>query len=484
MPDRVRRYPLDTLVVGMRLTYSVAANWKVIAENYNECYHCGPVHPELSRLVPAFGGGAADLAWDDGIPHREGAWTFTLSGTTDRAPFPDLDDAERVRHKGELVYPNLLLSLSAEHVAAFVLRPNAVDRTEITCDLLFAPDEAAKPGFDPSDAGDLWDLVNRQDWAICESVQRGMTSRYYTQGWFAPMEDASLDIRRWLLPRLERTASVAETCDLAVIGLGALGSSTAWHAASRGLRVVGIEAFEFGHDRGASHDTSRIIRHSYHTPAYVALTFGAYDEWARLEDETGEQFVTVTGGLDLFPPDAQIPMDDYTSSMDAHDIAYDVLDVGAVGERWPAFVLPDGTTAIHQARTGIVPAAAGTAAMARRARELGAALHYNTRVEAIVPGADGVELVTDRRRGQRGTGGCHRRRVDRRPARPARRRPAADGHRGAGHLLRSRPARGVRSRRVPGVDLDGRAVLLRVPHLRRGDRQGRAGLRRAHRDGR
>ena len=205
VPERVRRYPLDTLVVGMRLTYSVAANWKVIAENYNECYHCGPVHPELTRLVPAFGGGGgAGLDWEDGIPHREGAWTFTMSGTTDRAPFPDLDDAERVRHKGELLYPNLLLSLSADHVAAFVLRALAVDRTEITCDLLFAPDEAAKPAFDPSDAADLWDLVNRQDWAICESVQRGMTSRYYTQGWFAPMEDASVDIRRWLLPRIER----------------------------------------------------------------------------------------------------------------------------------------------------------------------------------------------------------------------------------------------------------------------------------------
>jgi sarcosine oxidase len=187
---------------------------------------------------------------------------------------------------------------------------------------------------------------------------------------------------------------VAETYDLAVIGLGALGSSTAWHAASRGLSVVGIEAFEFGHERGASHDTSRIIRHSYHTPAYVALTFGAYDEWARLEDETGEQFVTVTGGLDLFPPDAAIPMDDYISSMDAHHIAYDVVDAGAVSERWPAFVLPDGTTAIHQARTGIVPAAAGTAAMARRARELGATLYDNTHVEAIVPSADSVELVT------------------------------------------------------------------------------------------
>ena len=184
------------------------------------------------------------------------------------------------------------------------------------------------------------------------------------------------------------------TYDLAVIGLGGLGSSTAWHATSRGLSVLGLEAFGLGHERGASHDTSRIIRHSYHTPEYVALTFGAYDEWARLENETGEQFVTMTGGLDLYPPDAHIPMDDYLSSMDFHRIAYDVLDPDTVRDRWPAIVLPDGTTAIHQARTGIVPAAAGTAAMTRRARELGATIQDNTRVEAIVPGPDSVELVT------------------------------------------------------------------------------------------
>ena len=201
VPDKVVRYPLDTLVLGTRLRYEVAANWKVIAENYNECYHCGPVHPELSRLVPAFIGGGTGLEWDDGIPHREGAWTFTLSGTSDRAPFPDLDEFERVRHKGELIYPNLLLSLAAEHAAAFMLRPIAVDRTEVICDLLFAADEAAKPTFDPSDVVELWDLINRQDWVVCESVQRGMSSRAYTEGWYAPMEESSLDIRRWLLPR-------------------------------------------------------------------------------------------------------------------------------------------------------------------------------------------------------------------------------------------------------------------------------------------
>jgi Rieske 2Fe-2S family protein len=199
-------YGLDGLVTGATLRYQVAANYKVLLENYNECYHCGPVHPELSRLVPAFAGGGGGLEWDDGIPHREGAWTFTTTGTTTRRALPGLSDTERERHKGDLVYPNLLLSASADHVAAFVLHPRAVDRTDVTCTLLFAAHEHAEPGFEPGDAVELWDLVNRQDWAVCESVQRGMSSRAYRQGWFAQMEDDSLDIRRWLLPRLGQAA--------------------------------------------------------------------------------------------------------------------------------------------------------------------------------------------------------------------------------------------------------------------------------------
>ncbi len=180
------------------------ANWKVIAENYNECYHCGPVHPELSRLVPAFGRGGADLDWESGIPHRDGAWTFTATGTSSRAPFPDLDDDERVRHKGELVYPNLLLSpvrRPRRRVHDCGRWPWTAPASTATCSS--PPTRCASPGFDPTDAAEFWDVVNRQDWAICESVQRGMSSRAYRQGWYAPMEDASLDIRRWLLPRLE-----------------------------------------------------------------------------------------------------------------------------------------------------------------------------------------------------------------------------------------------------------------------------------------
>ena len=203
VPARVARYPLTDVRSGARAVYEVAANWKVLAENYNECYHCGPVHPELCELVPSFRrGGGDELDWERGIPHREGAYTFTRTGTTTRAPFPDLDADERERHKGELVFPNLLLSLSCDHVASFLLTPRGPDRTTIEFDLLFHPDEIASPAFDPSDAFDLWDVVNRQDWSICESVQRGMASRGFTQGWFAPMEDPSLDLRAWYEPRM------------------------------------------------------------------------------------------------------------------------------------------------------------------------------------------------------------------------------------------------------------------------------------------
>jgi Rieske 2Fe-2S family protein len=199
VPDRLRRYPLAELRAARRISYDVAANWKCIVENFNECYHCGPVHPELCEIVPAFrdaGGGALD--WENGVPHREGATTFTFSGTTDRAPFPGLDEDEKQRHKGELVYPNLMLSMSPDHVAAFTLWPVAPGRTRIDCDFLFHPVEIAKPAFDPSDAVEFWDVVNRQDWRICESVQSGMSSRVFEAGYYAPMEDWSLDIRRYI----------------------------------------------------------------------------------------------------------------------------------------------------------------------------------------------------------------------------------------------------------------------------------------------
>jgi len=203
VPGRTARYPLAQLRIGHTIRYSVAANWKVLCENYNECYHCGGVHPELCTVVPAFRErGGANLDWERGIPHRPGAYTFTASGTTRRRAFPGLNEDERVRHKGELVYPNLFVSLACDHVAVFILEPKSATHTDITCHFLFEPCEIAKSDFDPTDATEFWDLVNRQDWAICEAVQQGISARVHEHGCYAPMEDFNLDIRRYVLERI------------------------------------------------------------------------------------------------------------------------------------------------------------------------------------------------------------------------------------------------------------------------------------------
>jgi Rieske 2Fe-2S family protein len=203
IPENLRRYPLAELRVGASIRYEVAANWKIICENYNECYHCGGIHPELCAVVPAFrDAGGANLDWSRGIPHREGAYTFTRSGTTARRSFPGLSADEQVRHKGELAYPNLFLSMACDHVAAFILQPRGPEQTEITCHFLFEPHEMAEPSFDPSDTVEFWDLINRQDWTICEAVQDGIRARVHLHGYFAPMEDFNLDIRRYVIERI------------------------------------------------------------------------------------------------------------------------------------------------------------------------------------------------------------------------------------------------------------------------------------------
>ena len=201
--DQFIRYPLSELVSSRSYRYEVAANWKVIVENYNECYHCAGVHPELVGIVPAFkDNGGNGLDWDKGIPHRTGANTFTFSGTTNRDPMPGLNQSEKENHFGQALYPNLMMSLSMDHVAAFILKPLSPTETIIDCRILFHPEESDKSDFDPDDAAEFWNLVNNQDWNICERVQKGMQSRSFQYGYYAPMEDESLDIRKYIQGKL------------------------------------------------------------------------------------------------------------------------------------------------------------------------------------------------------------------------------------------------------------------------------------------
>ncbi|MGZ6341314.1 MAG: FAD-dependent oxidoreductase, partial [Candidatus Limnocylindrales bacterium] len=138
-----------------------------------------------------------------------------------------------------------------------------------------------------------------------------------------------------------------------VVGLGGIGSGAAYWLARRfGPDVLGLEQFELGHANGASQDHSRIIRYSYHTPAYVRLAFGAYDAWRAVEAEAGETLVLRTGGLDLWPPGEAIPMTDYRASLAAVGVPFEELDEREVMRRWPVFRLEEGTQAIFQADGG------------------------------------------------------------------------------------------------------------------------------------
>lgn len=186
---------------------------------------------------------------------------------------------------------------------------------------------------------------------------------------------------------------MTEQWEYVVVGLGAIGSATAYHVARGGHRVLALEQFALGHVAGASHDSSRILRHSYHTPEYVALTTEAYDDWATLEADSDEQLVTVVGGLDMFPVDAAIPITHYTRSMDACGIAYTELAPDEVTDRWPTLVPPPGTRSLHQARAAIVPAARGVRTMQDQARRHGAVLRDDSPVTAVRDlGGDGVEV--------------------------------------------------------------------------------------------
>lgn len=189
------------------------------------------------------------------------------------------------------------------------------------------------------------------------------------------------------------------TTEALVVGLGGFGSATAYWLARRGVQVLGLEQFELGHVRGASHDHSRIIRRSYHTPGYVALTAEAYDTWRTVEADSGESFVAVTGGLDLFPAGAAIGIDSYRHSLDTVGVPYEVLDGTEVRRRFPPLaaghLVDADLQAIHQADGGIVAAGRATAALQRLAVAHGADLREHICVRALRPVGGEVDVVTD-----------------------------------------------------------------------------------------
>jgi sarcosine oxidase len=182
--------------------------------------------------------------------------------------------------------------------------------------------------------------------------------------------------------------------DYVVLGLGGLGSGAAyWLSRRAGRDVLGLEQFELGHLRGESQDHSRIIRLSYHTPAYVSLAKRAYRCWAELERDSGDQVVLKTGGLDLGPRTGAIPLETYASSMNAAGVPYEELDATEIMRRWPPFRLTEDIHGLYQSESGIAMAARANAAHQRMAREHGATLRDHSPVTGIRSVHGEVEVV-------------------------------------------------------------------------------------------
>jgi len=183
--ERIDRYRIGELVVAARIEYDVAANWKIINENFQECYHCGTIHPELVEQIPTF----ADFEklgesgyQQDGYLFADDRSGFSLSGRASHDPLPALSPDDSRKYFGMVLRPNCFVSLLPDHVIVHKFDPVAVDRTLVVCEWLFPADLVARPGFDPSDSVELFHRVNQQDFAAAEWCQPNMSSRMYADG--------------------------------------------------------------------------------------------------------------------------------------------------------------------------------------------------------------------------------------------------------------------------------------------------------------
>ena len=185
------RWHWGALEVAHRVVYEIEANWKLVFQNYSECYHCPGLHPQLNRLTPfrdawndleegPFLGGPMKMSIDGG--------SMTMTGRRCAPPLPGIEGQHLSLVQYYTIFPNLLLSLHPDYVLVHRIEPRAVDRTRIVCDWLFHPDAMSDPDFDASDAIEFWNTTNTQDWRVSELSQRGISSRAYTPGPYSELE--------------------------------------------------------------------------------------------------------------------------------------------------------------------------------------------------------------------------------------------------------------------------------------------------------
>jgi Rieske 2Fe-2S family protein len=187
------RFKMDELRVGVRIVYEVAANWKIVVENYNECLHCPTIHPELVKVVPLFRFGEV---WDEEIPDDgnrmiEGATSFTMTGRSELPKLPGLRPDDYDMYYGMYSFPNLMLNLHPDCGMYYIAYPKGPGHTTVVSEYLFRPETIEGPDFKPEPVVEFWDLISKQDWEVCQRAQTGVGSRAFTTGIF-PRQDRFL----------------------------------------------------------------------------------------------------------------------------------------------------------------------------------------------------------------------------------------------------------------------------------------------------
>ncbi len=175
-------YQVETLAVGRRIVYDVKANWKLIIENFMECYHCATIHPELTEVLPEFADGyAAQFFVNHGAEFGSGISGFTIDGSAGLDVLPGIDPDQDRKYYAITVKPQVFINMVPDHVIFHRMFPMAPDRTVVECDWLYLPG-VVESGRDLGKSVELFDRVNRQDFDACERCQPAMSSRVYRDG--------------------------------------------------------------------------------------------------------------------------------------------------------------------------------------------------------------------------------------------------------------------------------------------------------------
>ncbi len=200
----IDRWGIDRLDVGRRITYDVKANWKLIVENFMECYHCATIHPELTEVLPEFADGyAAQYFVGHGAAFADEAEGFTVDGSAGLPTIPGLGESFDRKYFAITVNPQVFINLVPDHVIVHRMYPAAPDRTAVECDWLYLP-EVVAAGKDLSRSVELFHRVNEQDFDAAERCQLAANSRAYaTGGVLTPSEHHIGIFHEWVTQRLD-----------------------------------------------------------------------------------------------------------------------------------------------------------------------------------------------------------------------------------------------------------------------------------------